>query len=78
MVTSKALKLNYFTEYKILFNRECHHHLSDETQQDCHIACTKEYIPICGINNLGEEKTFANNCTMSEENCPLAKEKRKL
>lgn len=51
---------------KFLYKGECK---ADE--KPAPIACTKEYMPVCGVSPSQEEKTYGNMCTLKADNAKI-------
>ena len=38
-------------------------------QNNCPQICPMLYAPVCAVDSVGEQKTFASECAYNAENC---------
>ncbi|XP_044743122.1 ovoinhibitor-like [Chrysoperla carnea] len=61
-------KMNLFVKF-IIANLAVCLVQSAVVHEKCSKMCTREYSPVCGLDNTGNSKTFSNKCTFEYEQC---------
>ncbi|XP_044742657.1 agrin-like isoform X2 [Chrysoperla carnea] len=60
---------NRGSEWRIVKQDTCESDVQSKTSEVCPAFCTLEYMPVCGMDNTGNQRTFGNKCTFEVEQC---------